>query len=221
MKNFINIAFGDRYNGTSPPGDKFYTIEKNKVRWNLKLADDVTQSVDYRKVMFDLDKKFTTISSDLFDIGKESVKKCVTENTKGWQAYAYYYKYLTSLQNEMATYATKLLFTGANGIPPLVIWDATDKGRTFKINPQVIGIGSKKLEGLFAEFRGKQVALYGSVAEVLHKLQAAIILMKEEAKLLTGGGQKTRKARQQRHKKLKTRRQQRQQQQKRQQRPRV
>lgn len=191
---FMDIAFGDIYEKITSKDGKMYTIEKNKVKWQVvqrPAADE--RAFQAQKVRAELGSLFSQLKVLPPKVSRETLMHGIQTGSRGWNSYYYYYKEFTAMQTKMAEFATAMLFSGAAGLPPLVLWQSTERGRVFKVNPELMNIGAKKIEVAFAEMRKAMYNLYGKTLLGVIKINEAMQLMNDEVPRT--GGSKLRKIR--------------------------
>lgn len=206
MGAFMDIAFGDIYEKLTSKDGKMFTIEKNKVKWQVvqrSAADErTTQAQDVRVKLDSLFKQIREAPT----ISQEALMYGMQHGTRGWTSYYFHYKEFTAMQTKMAEFATSMLFSGAAGLPALVLWQTTERGKVFKVNPALISIGAKKIEFAFGEMRKAMYNLYGKTLVGIIRVNESLQLMKDELPRAGGARPACIKTRKQRGKRTGTQR---------------
>lgn len=206
MVAFMDIAFGDTYEKITSKDGKMFAIEKNKVKWQVvQRPTPDERAIQAQDVRVKLENVFKQ-TKPLPKVSQEAIMHAIHNGTRGWTSYYFHYKELTAMQTKMAEFATSMLFSGAAGLPPLVLWETTERGRVFKVNPALTGVGAKKIEFAFGEMRKAMYNLYGKTLVGIIRAGESLQLINDEMPRVGGSRATSKKTRKQRHRRNKTRR---------------
>lgn len=195
MNHFVDILYGDTYQLQKDKElTRTFNIVKNKIVWNNNQTVISSNEIEYQYSKKKISDAFAV--PNINAVTTETSKKLtnvfnVTAPGHGALAKAYVEEYeaLTKMQNQIAKVAAQMLFNGAFGLPQLVIYQSTERGRMFKINPLLINIGTNAIEDAYKKLRTIFIPYYevfakheASIVGIVNKVSAEVTLTEEQRK---------------------------------------
>lgn len=205
INHFIEIVYGDIFNSfKTKDATKTFAIVKNKIVWNIKQIAVSSKTIEYehskKKIEDALGPLNIIVSNDtskkITNIFNKSLWKDAPIYNELSSAYIKEYERLTTFQTEISNMAAQMLFKGAFGLPPLIIYQSTELGRMFKINPVLFNIGTQAIDTAYQQLRVNIVNYYIGFSQVekkiitlINEINSRVTLTEEQKRIVSSAAQ--------------------------------